>query len=274
MGAGLEPVERARYAEQGFVFPLPLLDGQQVARYRADLEAAMAAHPGDGGLVPFIKSQCHLLFPFADRLIREPALLDCAEAVLGPDLMVWGVSVFLKPPGSPDHITWHQDLTYWGLGSSEEEVTLWLALTQASETSGCMRFLPGSQRWDIVPHRDSFAAENMLSRGQEIALAVDEARAVPVCLAPGEASLHHGRLAHASGPNCADHPRIGIAIRYITPAVRQEVGAKDYAVLVRGHDRHNHFLTPPRPRGSPGPAELAAWQRVIDDTADYLYRAR
>ena len=41
--------------------------------------------------------------------------------------------------------------------------------------------------------------------------------------------------------------RIGIAIRYVSSAVRQQGGDKPLATLVRGRDTHGHFTLAERP---------------------------
>jgi non-haem Fe2+, alpha-ketoglutarate-dependent halogenase len=64
-----------------------------------------------------------------------------------------------------------------------------------------MRVIPGSHKLDQAPHRDTFSANNLLSRGQEIMVEVDESKAVELPLQPGEMSLHHVRLIHGSEPN-------------------------------------------------------------------------
>lgn len=107
--------------------------------------------------------------------------------------------MFIKEANSPHVVTWHQDLTYWGLDDTEE-LTLWVALSPSNIASGCMNFVPGSHNRQLVPHVDTFDENNLLSRGQEIAVAVDEADGVPVILGTGQASIHHGHLFHASGP--------------------------------------------------------------------------
>ena len=98
-----------------------------------------------------------------------------------------------------------------------------------------MRVVPETHQSAVLPQRETYAPDNMLSRGQEIAVEVDEAQAVDLVLAPGEFSLHHIGTVHGSGPNHSTEPRIGLAIRYITPDVIQQ-GARDLAVLVRGKD--------------------------------------
>jgi non-haem Fe2+, alpha-ketoglutarate-dependent halogenase len=99
-----------------------------------------------------------------------------------------------------------------------------------------MRVIPGSHGLDQIPHRDTFAANNLLSRGQEIEVEIDETKAVMLELQAGEMSLHHVRLIHGSDPNPSDRRRIGFAIRYLPTYVRQVVGGHDTATLVRGTD--------------------------------------
>lgn len=112
-----------------------------------------------------------------------------------------------------------------------------------------MRFVPGSHRQRIVTHIDSFADDNLLSRGQEIAVDVAESDAVDVVLKPGQASLHHGHLFHASGPNQTDDRRIGVAIRYITPSMQQKTGDRSLVAHVSGEDRYGHFTVAGSPKG-------------------------
>jgi len=130
-----------------------------------------------------------------------------------------------------------------------EEVTAWVALSPASIESGCMRFVPGSHKKQLVPHVDTFADDNLLSRGQEIAVDVDDADGVDVTLKTGQASLHHGHLFHSSGPNTTSDRRIGAAIRYIKPSMGQRSGDKTLVTLVAGEDRFGHFKAVGSPNG-------------------------
>jgi ectoine hydroxylase-related dioxygenase (phytanoyl-CoA dioxygenase family) len=102
--------------------------------------------------------------------------------------------------------------------------------------------IPGSHLKNQLPHRDTFAEQNLLSRGQEIQVDVDEMQARDIVLSQGEMSLHHVRLIHGSKPNNAQHRRIGFAIRYLPTYVRQLSGIPDAATLVRGHDAYGNFI--------------------------------
>ena len=158
--------------------------------------------------------------------------------------MLWDSAYVIKEPQNTKFVSWHQDLTYWGL-DSDDLVTAWVALSPATEGSGCMKMLPGSHRNGKKSHRDTHAKENILHRGQELEMSIDEEQVVSVELKPGEASLHHGWIAHASYPNLSNDRRIGLSLQYISPRVMQKHTDKESATLVRGEDLYNNFSPEP-----------------------------
>ena len=137
-----------------------------------------------------------------------------------------------------------------------------------------MRFVPGSHRHGTVEHVDTDDTSNLLSRSQVIKVEVDESEAVTAALEAGEMSLHHGQIYHASGPNRTDGWRIGLAARYVTPSMKQVVGSRDFAELVRGEDRHGHFETLPRPTVDLDPEGIAFFEQVMEAKRAFLYQGR
>jgi chlorinating enzyme len=269
MGIGLTPSEIAGYGRDGYVFPVPVLDPAQAAATRARIEAFEATC---GGRLPKeLRHKPHLYSATIDAIIRAPSILDRVESLLGPDILCWESVLFIKEPRDPAYISWHQDVAYWGL-EPYDVLTAWVALSPSTRQSGCMRVLPGSHAGDIAPHKDTYAANNMLSRGQEMQVEVDETKVVDIVLRPGEMSLHHVKIAHGSDPNDADDRRIGLAIRYIPAHVRQTIGADDTATLVRGVDRHGHFEPEPRPVADFAPEGLANQARLRDRRMQILMR--
>jgi ectoine hydroxylase-related dioxygenase (phytanoyl-CoA dioxygenase family) len=194
------------YHKDGYYFPHDVTSEAEAAALLADLEAAEAEVGNDRTRLSLLRSYPSQLLPSYAALIRNPRLLEAASQIIGPDLLVWSTGFFIKEPGSKSYVSWHQDLNYWGL-DGDDEVTAWYALTPAAVENGCMRFVPGSHRRKDVPHVDKFAPDNLLTRGQELAVEVDETSAVDVTLRAGQASFHHGHLFHASGPNATNQRR-------------------------------------------------------------------
>ncbi|MEO0484373.1 MAG: phytanoyl-CoA dioxygenase family protein [Pseudomonadota bacterium] len=262
----------ARYRKHGFVAGLPVFSAEEVAGLRAAIEALEADHAdGAGGhdLGQFFRVNGHVVIPLLAELARTPAIIDAVEAVLGPNLLAWSVELFIKEPHSAKTVSWHQDITYWGMGETDDEVTAWVALSDVSVQAGCIRFIPGSHKGGIVDHEDTFSDDNLLSRGQQIG-GIDEAKAVHGPLKPGEMSLHHGRCFHASGANGSDDRRIGLAIRYVTPAVRDHAPGRDWAMPVRGEVPAGGWDCIAGPRALFHPGDLALYDRILAGQAATL----
>ncbi|MFO1349225.1 MAG: phytanoyl-CoA dioxygenase family protein [Gammaproteobacteria bacterium] len=256
-----------QYQERGYYHPIPVLSSAEAKDYRRRLEDYEARTGGPIGGVYRHKS--HLLFTWLNDLIRHPAILDAVEDILGPNLLCWSSSFFIKEAHDPSYVSWHQDSTYWGL-SRPDVTTAWIGFTDSNLSNGCMEVIPGTHG-EQVEHHDTYAKNNLLSRGQEIAVKVDEARAIPIELKAGQMSLHHVRLFHSSPQNPSNDRRIGYAIRYIPTDVYQVKGPKDFATLVRGVDRHGHYEHEQSPKQDLDADALAYHKRVCDFQGQILY---
>jgi len=263
----LPPDAIAQYDRDGFYFPVRVMAADEALGYRQRLEAYERATGGP--IQSNMRHKVHLLFTWANALIRHSAILDAVEDLIGPDILCWTTNFFIKEANSPSFVSWHQDSTYWGLEPADV-ITAWLALSDAPVESGAMKFLPGSHKWEQVAHRDTYHQDNLLTRGQEIAVEVDEAESVDVPLRAGEISLHHVRLAHGSHPNTTGERRIGLAIRYVPTRVRQ-VKVRDSAMLVRGIDTYGHFDPEAEPKADVDAAALAAHADAVGRQVAALY---
>jgi hypothetical protein len=257
-----------QYRADGYLFPLPVFARTEVAYLRAKLGELERR---EGGKVSArTNRKPHLLLPWLNEVIRHPPILDAVESFIGPDILCWGSGFFAKAGRDGTVVSWHQDSTYWGL-SEPDVVTAWVGFTRSTAESGCMRVIPRTHKLDQVPHRDTFAANNLLSRGQEIEVEVDEGAAVDVILEAGEMSLHHVRLVHGSAPNRSEHPRIGYAIRYVPTHIRQIAGVPDSATLVRGEDVYGNFAPEPVPRRDFDPEAVAFHAAMLENNTRILY---
>jgi ectoine hydroxylase-related dioxygenase (phytanoyl-CoA dioxygenase family) len=253
-----------QYGKDGFISPIRVAGTEKAVAWRRELEDTELEH-GKLHYVP----KAHLVLTFAHRVASDPAILDAVESIIGPDILLWDSTFIIKEPGDGKRVSWHQDLTYWGL-TPHDIVSVWLALSPATIESGCMLMIPGSHSGPISAHHESASSDNILSRGQTLAVAIDESRAHSVLLAPGEMSLHHGRVWHGSSPNQSNDRRIGFNAQYLAPWVRQTVGDWDSALLVRGQDRYRHFDHECAATGTFVPAEVARQKAISARRAAYL----
>jgi hypothetical protein len=222
----LSETQIGRYRADGFVAPIPALTPSEAATYRTacdDLESALGGKPRTVQV-----RQMHLHLRWAYELAAHPAILDGAEALLGPDLIVWATELFAKHPhDSGVAIGWHRDAPYLGLAAGAN-VTAWVALADSTVENGCMRVLPrGAERPTSERDGDKPTAE-------------EEPALVDAVLRAGELSLHAADVIHGSAPNRSDHKRVGFVIRYMTPAARPLAG-RPPVVRVRGSAPVEHW---------------------------------
>ena len=236
MPTALSRDQLAAYQRDGFVSPIASLSIPEAKHFLAEYEQLEASLGGRPKAVEL--SLTHLSFGWAYDLATHSRVLDAVEGVLGPDILVWATSIFPKQPHDPGYVSFHQDGTYWGLDSTAV-VTAWIALTPATIENGCMRMAPETHLDPVHPHRETFAQNNLLTRGQEVEVDIDEAAAVDIVLDVGEMSLHHVNIIHGSNANHSQHKRIGFAVRYMRPAVRN-TGDTHPMVLARGSDSGSH----------------------------------
>ncbi|MEX0924031.1 MAG: phytanoyl-CoA dioxygenase family protein [Rhodovibrionaceae bacterium] len=263
----LSEAEVESYRRDGYYFPLRAMPAGEALSYRQRLESY--ERQTGAPIHSNYRHKVHLLFTWANELVHHPRILDAVEDVLGPNLLCWTTNFFIKEAHTQDFVSWHQDSTYWGL-NSDEVVTAWVAFTDAPVESGAMKFWAGSHRMEQIDHRDTFDDHNLLSRGQEITVAVPADEGVLVPLKAGEFSLHHVKLVHGSEPNTTGDRRIGLAIRYIPTHVRQ-LKTEDSAMLVRGRDAYGNFDPEPQPEGDLDEDALAAHQDAVQRQVAALY---
>jgi ectoine hydroxylase-related dioxygenase (phytanoyl-CoA dioxygenase family) len=215
-----------RYRREGALFPIPVLTEMETAKYRSNFEEL--ERRAGGKRKRFDNLQ--LFFPWAFELAAHPRALDAVGSLIGGELLVDGSLIFFKSARDPAYVSWHQDSLYsnWHLTPS---VSAWIALSDSAPDNGCMRVIPGSHRNGVLRHRTSPSERNLLKRGEELEMEVDESRALDLTLRAGEMSLHHCNIIHGSRPNGSDRNRIGFIVRYIT---HQFQGSDRRVLRVRG----------------------------------------
>ena len=181
---------------------------------------------------------------------RIPEILDMVEQLIGPDFILWGMTIFGKPARVGKATPWHQDGDYYPI-EPLETITVWISLDGSTPEQGCMRFIPGSHRDHRIyshhfEHRDDYTLAQVIDDDQ-----VDLSLARDIVLEPGQISLHDVYLVHGSGPNRSARRRMGLVLR-IMPAssfynhnsgkIKEDAGSPHgYSnralFLLRGEDR-------------------------------------
>jgi len=240
-----EQVESFRY--NGFLYPIPALSPDEIETCRAGLER-LETELGSAVADADIKWRSHAYAhsPWFNDLIRHPRILDAVEDVIGPDILVWTSTFFIKEPQSKTFAAWHQDGAFFGL-EPNEQVCAWVALTDASREAGCMEML-SSKGAPRMLHHEAKGIKNSINRaGQTIVEPFDKRSPTAMALNAGEFSLHHEFAVHRSAPNHAAHRRIGIGLNYLPTHVRVNSPVRLKAMLVRGEDKYGNFdlIDPP-----------------------------
>jgi hypothetical protein len=198
---GLSPAQIAQWRHDGFLSPFPLLDAGELEACQNGVRRFERWLGGPINGVPELKwrTMPHLILPWAADLARDPRILDLVEDLLGPDLLIYTSTFFIKEPHSPTIAAWHQDSTYYGL-EPKEEATVWVALSEASEAAGCMEALSFRGRPRQLRHA-SRVVENSVNRASQVIVEpLDEGTPTPMPLAAGSFSMHHGLARTARVP--------------------------------------------------------------------------
>ena len=268
MGKVFTEEQIKQYEADGWVSPVDLLTSEQADECRSQLEAWELLR--GGSLPSHERSGAHILFPWIDELMRAERILDAVEDLIGPNILCWNSVFWIKEAQSSSYVGWHQDLQYWGLSNSDV-VSIWIALSNAGEDAGCMNVIPGSHK-ETIEHAETYAKNNLLSRGQELEIDISQRKTVPMALKAGQVSFHNVRTAHGSGPNKTNDRRIGLSFHYMPPHTEQTLSEWDSASLVRGTDQYRHFEHCPQPSADLEPNAVDFHKRASDAMREIIYK--
>lgn len=250
------------YHRDGFLYPMPALTPAEAAQALANLERA-ERHIGSP--IPRAEMKwrgaAYTYLPWVDELVRHPGVLDIVEDVIGPDILVFWATFFIKDPGTPAFTAWHQDATYFGL-DPYEHVTAWVALSDASELAGCMEVIPARGAPRQMRHMAARMEHSINGAGQVIVEPIDDSETAVMALKAGEVSLHNTLCLHRSPPNRAAHRRVGLGISYVPASIRPTGSYRMPGRLVRGTDRYGRFDHLPAPAAEFDPDAVALHEQV------------
>ena len=258
-----------QYHDEGFISPVRVISENEALSIKNQLEQVEADFPDE--INAQSRNNLHLSFAFLDALAHNTIIVDAMEDLIGPDIALWASVMFIKEPSSKQYVSWHQDATYMGLDSIDFP-TPWIALSPSNRDTGCMTMISGSHHSEIQIHKDTFAENNILTRGQVIP-EVDKSKAIDLILEPGEMSIHHGAIIHGSQPNNSDQRRIGFSLQsYVPPSIKQVVG-RNIWTHIRGEKRQdNDGIELDRPKYNMDPITVEQRRVAEENLSKILYK--
>ncbi len=238
------------YREQGYLAGIKMLNDQQLAALREELAALVdPAHPGHELFYEFNANESadpeKILFhalgawrikPGLHDLLWHPAFVVPASQLLGGAVRFWHDQIFYKPAQHGGIVIWHQDYSYWTRTTPMAHISCWIGLDDSTRDNGCVHYVPGSHRWQLLP-RASFA--NDMNAVLDSLTPSQRAEFTPVAieLKAGECSFHHPLMVHGSYANNTGTSRRAVVLN----AFRDGVTSASDAPLLEG--------VPPVPAG-------------------------
>ncbi len=232
---GLSAEQVGHFAENGYLSGIPVLTGPQLDVLRKELPRLMTPEQARN---PLFYEYHHNESADPDRVLFHalgawrvsaafhdvlflPAMVKAAEQLLGGPVRFWHDQLFVKPPFDGAVVEWHQDYSYWTRTKPMAHLTCWIGLDDSTEDNGCVRYIPRSHKWDLLPRYhlsgDMTAVFDHLT---------DEQRAAfdpfPAVMTAGEASFHHPLTLHGSHENTSGRPRRAVVINFILDGVMSD----------------------------------------------------
>ncbi len=218
--ASLTPAQLDFFHQHGYLSGVRILSDSQIETLRAELARLMdPAHPrhslfyefhlnesSTAGSVLFHALGHWRIEPGFHDLLWHPAFTGPAAQILGGPIRFWHDQLFSKPARHGGVVAWHQDYSYWTRTRPMQHLTCWIGLDDTTRENGCLWYVPGSHRWDLLPITglagDMEEIRTVLTPAQ-----LDAFRPVPIELRAGECSFHHPLMVHGSYENRTAAPR-------------------------------------------------------------------
>lgn len=228
----------AFFQTSGYLGGVPMLERRQLEALRSEVDDIVKAprealgllyeHNGNESDDPQ-RRLFHCLghwriAPALHDLLWHPAFTIPAAQLLDGPVRFWHDQLFVKPAHDGGVVAWHQDYSYWTRTKPMAHLTAWIALDDATRDNGCVHFVPGSQRWPLLPKPrlagDMQAIRSVLSEEQLAAF-----RPVASELEAGFASFHHPLMLHGSFANPSARPRRGVVVNVVRDGVASDSDA-------------------------------------------------
>lgn len=218
----------------------------------------------NGGFTADIPINCG---PATFNFLRSPRILDVLEPLIGGEIYCNPVQhTRIKLPPSvhresrsgnlTDLTQWHQDQgVVLAEADNTQTITVWAAMTDATEENGCLVYEQKSHREGLAFHCPADSPRNAVSIPDEW---IDMDRALPVPAKRGDVLLHVPLTKHGSLANTSDRIRWSFDLRY--HPVGQPTGRPMFPGFVARSRSHPETEL----------RDAAAWKALWEDARDRI----
>jgi ectoine hydroxylase-related dioxygenase (phytanoyl-CoA dioxygenase family) len=218
----LAPEQVRDYDELGFFVVEDAFDADLIRRVIAEVEpwerrATEFLRTRDGGKL-FIAQADEITFT-THLVARSAFLREFAAAslfqglchdLIGPNVRLYWDQAVYKKPEPQRQFPWHQDNSY-NFVEPQSYVTCWVALTDATEETGCPWVVPGAHRLGTLRHGLTEFGWQCFEHPEG---------AVPVPVRAGSLAVFSSLTPHKTGPNRSGAVRKAYILQYAPDGAR------------------------------------------------------
>lgn len=226
-GRALNPDQLHTFWRNGYLVVENLLDSATVDQLRDHYEvvcrdarakgafgnfAERESKGNEGREVMAINQVCERNL-FFNALLYNPQILDVVEDLMGPHIQLFHDFILRKPARHGGSVFWHQDNQAWQ-SMPPNNITCWIALDDADDENGALRYIAGS-------HRDTLGLSvDEEGRLEDMDRLVAEGDQHVAAVRAGGAVFHHCLTVHGSTPNDSERMRRAHSIIFMQPGTR------------------------------------------------------
>lgn len=223
----------AEFDRQGYLAGIRVLEDEQIETLRQELSGLMKkSHPANALFYEYNSNESkdpdtalfHALGawrtePGFHDILWNPSIVMAMSQLLRGPIRLWHDQLFCKPARHGGVVAWHQDYSFWTCTAPMSHLTCWIGLDQSTRENGCLHYVPGSHRWNLLPRTgltgDMDEIMTVLRPEQKEAF-----HPIPIELQPGECSFHHPLMVHGSYANRSERPRRATLVNAFRDGVR------------------------------------------------------
>jgi ectoine hydroxylase-related dioxygenase (phytanoyl-CoA dioxygenase family) len=226
----------AFYHEQGYLKGIRILTDDQIEKLRRELaeffdpkhlghELWYEYHTNESSrpdTVLFHALGAWRIRPGFHDILWHPAFTVPASQLLGGAVRFWHDQLFCKPAKHGGNVAWHQDYSYWTRTKPMAHLTCWIGLDDSTRDNGCVHYVPGSHKWELLPITGLAGDMNAIREVLSPAQWEQFTHPVAIELKAGECSFHHPLMIHGSFENRTDRPRRATVINAFRDGVKSD----------------------------------------------------